>query len=130
MTINADKQLHNQPQNQHWQLAGTANSGNIVADVADIHQCIHYIVITRLGTDVLRPQFGCDYHRYIDTPEDIFKPNAVREVVLALKLWEPRIDVDSVKFEGNAPHLTMIVYWSLVSDVDKTLRTTEVAINV
>ncbi len=128
--------------NQHWQLAPEQfqgqyhkgihklSSSTVVAGVADIHQCITNILMTRKGTDILRPLFGSSYHDYIDAPQDVFIPNAVREVVIALTIWEPRIDVDSVKFIGSAPHLTMQVHWSLKEDIAKIIQSTEVAINV
>ncbi|MBS9780861.1 MAG: GPW/gp25 family protein [Gammaproteobacteria bacterium] len=126
--------LSNRGHYQHWQLASEKSQGKlpvaIVAGVADIHQCITNILMTRKGTDILRPLFGSNYHDYLDAPQDVFIPNAVREVVIALTIWEPRIDVDSVKFIGSAPHLTMQVHWSLKEDIAKIIQSTEVAINV
>ena len=64
-----------------------------------------------------RPDFGSNHFDYIDTPEDVFVPNIVREVVLAIQTWETRAVVDEVTFSGNAPHITMTVRWRVADDV-------------
>ena len=77
----------------------------------DIDLCIHNILSTRKGSDVTRPDFGSNHFDYIDTPEDVFVPNIVREVVLAIRTWEKkRADVEAVTFSSRPP-LTMTVRW-------------------
>ena len=83
---------------------------------------------TRKGSDVTRPEFGSDYFDYIDTPEDVFVPNAVREVALAIKTWEPRVVFERVSFEGNAPHIMMTVHWRVADDVAGSINTTSVTL--
>ena len=122
------------PRSKHWQLApsdldgasqGTGQSIDIVQGYDDIEQCIFNILSTRKGTDATRPEFGSNHFDYIDTPEDIFVPNAVREVVLAITTWEKRAVIDKVEFSGNAPEITMSVYWHAADDVAAEIRRTD-----
>ena len=103
------------PISKHWQLA--PGGGGLAQGVDDIDLCIHNILSTRKGSDVTRPDFGSNHFDYIDTPEDVFVPNIVREVVLAIQTWETRVVVDGVTFSGNAPHITMTVRWRVADDV-------------
>lgn len=103
------------PISKHWQLA--AGGSGLSQGVDDIDLCIHNILSTRKGADVTRPDFGSNHFDYIDTPEDIFVPNAVREVVLAIQTWEKRAVVENVTFGGNAPHIEMTVHWRVADAV-------------
>lgn len=103
------------PISKHWQLA-PGDSG-LAQGVDDIDLCIHNILSTRKGSDVTRPDFGSNHFDYIDTPEDVFVPNIVREVVLAIQTWEKRAVVEEVIFNGNAPHIVMTVSWRVADDV-------------
>ena len=107
--------MNTQARSRHWQLA--PDSTGIVQDAADIEQCIFNILGTRKGTDVCRPAFGSNHFDYLDTPEDVFVPNCVREVILAIKTWEPRAEVTQVTFAGNAPHIVMTVHWRVAAVV-------------
>lgn len=112
------------PISQHWQLSQSGSGITQGAD--DIDLCIHNILSTRKGADVLRPDFGSNHFNYLDTPEDVFVPNVVREVVLAIQTWEKRAIVEEVKFEGNAPHITMIVQWHVADDIASNLYQTQI----
>lgn len=103
------------PVSTHWQLAPGGSGLTQGAD--DIDLCIRNILSTRKGADVTRPDFGSNHFDYIDTPEDVFVPNAVREVVLAVQTWEKRAVVENVTFTGNAPHIVMTVHWRVADDV-------------
>ena len=112
------------PISQHWQLSQSGSGITQGAD--DIDLCIHNILSTRKGADVLRPDFGSNHFDYLDTPEDVFIPNVVREVVLAIQTWEKRAVVENVAFEGNAPHITMIVQWRVADDIASNLYQTQI----
>lgn len=114
------------PISKHWQLAQGGHS--ITQGVDDIDLCIHTILSTPKGADVLRPHFGSDHFDYLDTPEDVFIPNVVREVVLAIQTWEKRAVVKDVKFEGNVPHITMKIFWSVADDIASDLYQTQIYI--
>ena len=74
-------------------------SGSLVTDVDDINQCIHIILHTPKSADPLRPTFGCDQDKYLDSPINIARPHLVREITDALRQWEPRIVVTRVSVE-------------------------------
>lgn len=112
------------PISKHWQLA--QGGSGLAQGVDDIDLCIHNILSTRKGADVTRPTFGSDHFDYLDAPEDVFVPNAVREVALAVKTWEPRAVLERVTFEGNAPHITMVVHWRVADDVAGDVMSTSV----
>ncbi|MDO4247511.1 MAG: GPW/gp25 family protein [Neisseria sp.] len=114
------------PISKHWQLL--PGGSGLAQGVDDIDLCIHNILSTRKGSDVTRPEFGSDYFDYIDTPEDVFVPNAVREVALSIKTWEPRAVLERVSFEGNAPHIMMTVHWRVADDVAGSINTTSVTL--
>ena len=112
------------PISQHWQLSQSGNGITQGAD--DIDLCIHNILSTRKGADVLRPDFGSNHFDYLDTPEDVFIPNMVREITLAIQTWEKRAVVERVQFEGNAPHITMKVFWRVADDIASDLHQTKI----
>jgi phage baseplate assembly protein W len=85
--------------------------GDVVEDQADIEQCIDIILGTRKGSDPHRPLFGCDAWIWLDTPPAIAVPNIVAEVVDALELWEPRIEVMRVLTSITAAAATVAVVW-------------------
>ena len=116
------------PRSKHWQLAPLDVSDGVVQGYDDIEQCIFNILSTRKGTDVTRPEFGSNHFDYIDTPEDIFVPNAVREVVLAIQTWEKRAIIDKVELSGNAPEITMSVHWHVADEVNAQIRMTEIPV--
>lgn len=113
---------------KHWQLAPADHGSDVVTGVDDIHTCIANILMTRKGSDVLRPTFGSNHLDYIDAPEDVFVPNAVREVVLAIQTWEKRAVVDEVTFAGNAPHIEMTVHWHVADDVAGEIYSTTIGL--
>ncbi len=85
-----------------WSLAldqqGAPGSGigSVVQGVADVNQCIQIILNTPKGSDPLRPTFGADVWRYIDSPINAAIPAIVREVTEAILRWEPRVTVVSI----------------------------------
>ena len=115
---------YEQPLSQHWQLS--QGGSGITQGADDIDLCIRNILSTRKGSDVLRPEFGSGHFDYLDTPEDVFVPNAVRETVLAIQTWEKRAVVEDVRFNGHAPHMRMTVVWRIADDVAGEIYQTQI----
>ena len=115
---------YEQPLSQHWQLS--QGGSGITQGADDIDLCIRNILSTRKGSDVLRPEFGSGHFDYLDTPEDVFVPNAVRETVLAIQTWEKRAVVEEVRFDGHAPHIHMTVVWRIADDVAGEIYQTQI----
>ncbi|HAZ4235540.1 TPA: baseplate protein [Escherichia coli] len=93
-----------------WQPALQA-PGEIVRGPDDIRQSIQIILRTPCGSDPHRPEFGSRLHRYIDWPVDRAVPHVVRESVDAIRRWEPRCLLVSVKPLIDGEHLTLRVSW-------------------
>lgn len=122
--------INSTPRSKHWQLAPLDVSDGAVQGFDDIEQSIFNVLSTRKGTDVTRPEFGSDHFDYIDTPEDVFVPNAVREVVLAIQTWEKRATIDKVEFAGNAPEIDMLIHWHATGDIEGAIYTTTIPVRL
>jgi len=63
----------------------------------DIEQAIRIILETRPGERVMRPEFGCRAYELLFEPRGISVLATMQEYVQeALRLWEPRIEVQDV----------------------------------
>lgn len=111
-------------QHTHWQLPRFDEES--VQGEADLHRCIEQILSTRVGSDVLRPDFGSNHFDYIDQPFDVAVPNMVREIFTAISKWEKRVIVQKVNVEGAAPHFTFQIIWVVAEEVERQIYSTEV----
>lgn len=104
--------MNSLPNARDWQLA-LGQPGAIVTDLDDIGQCIRVILTTPKGSDPLRPEFGADAGQYIDYPIDQAAPHLVRVCWDAIELWEPRVELISIRPRlGDAPgHLILQINW-------------------
>jgi phage baseplate assembly protein W len=65
-----------------------------VADQASVRQAILLVLSTMLGERVMRPDYGCELHRLVFSPNDDTTAGlAIHYVRQALERWEPRIDI-------------------------------------
>jgi phage baseplate assembly protein W len=94
--------------------------GAVVQGIKDIDQCIAIILTTPRGSDPLRPTFGADLWRYIDSPISAAIPSIVHEVSASIAMWEPRVVVESVSVSPAndstslaGAHLNVGVTWQL-----------------
>ena len=78
-----------------WQLS-TEGVGIVVQGLDDIRQCVNIILLTRKGSDPLRPEFGCDMYLYIDKPIHTALPLMIKAMLEAIRQWEPRIDITGI----------------------------------
>lgn len=97
--------------------------GEVAQGIADVDQCIKIILTTPKGSDPLRPTFGADLWRYIDSPITVAVPSIVREVTAAISMWEPRVTLISATvtpaIDGTAQsgaHLNITIRWQLKLD--------------
>ncbi len=69
----------------------------LVSGAQDIEESIRIILGTRPGERVMRPEFGCHALDLLFEPRNAATENLMRQYVLdALRLWEPRIEVQGV----------------------------------
>jgi phage baseplate assembly protein W len=63
----------------------------------DIEEAMRIILLTPKGQRVMRPEFGCQIHELIFSPNDATTAGlAAHYVEEALNMWEPRIRVQEV----------------------------------
>jgi uncharacterized protein len=83
----------------NFPLQVDATSGIALASqVRDIEQAIELILRTAPGERPMRPDFGCRIQDHLFSPANAATAAAIaHDVRSALELWEPRIDVESVR---------------------------------
>lgn len=72
----------------------------------EIEQAIGIILMTAPGERVMRPTFGCQIHELVFAPNNRETAvHAERYVKEALGMWEPRIEITSVRaYAANSNH--------------------------
>lgn len=78
--------------------AGLRFAANGGIDMVETHESVRQAILllfsTRPGERVMRPDYGCDIHRLLFSPNDDTTAGlAIFYVRRALDRWEPRIDV-------------------------------------
>lgn len=115
--------------NGHASGLASDRLGQLVTDIDDIDQCIRIILTTPKGSDPLRPTFGSDMHLYMDYPINVARPHLVREIVIALMQWEPRIAVvDVVITLSDLATMSAAVKWEFINDINAPGFTTSIAL--
>jgi phage baseplate assembly protein W len=69
----------------------------LVSREREIEEAIRLILGTTPGERPMRPLFGCKINEYVFAPADDGTASAIAaDVRSALRIWEPRIDVEDV----------------------------------
>ena len=86
----------------NWQMSNK-NIGNVSEGIDDIRQCMAIILTTTKGSDPLRPLFGSDIWRFIDSPVTNAVANISAEIIDCLGKWETRIGIEKLVYNivGN-----------------------------
>lgn len=67
---------------------------DMVEEHAAVRQAVLLLLSTRPGERVMRPDYGCDLHRLVFSPNDDTTAGlAIHYVRRALERWEPRIQI-------------------------------------
>ncbi len=90
--------------------------GEVVTDERDIKQCVAIILFTRIGSDPMRPLFGCGYFDFIDKPVNIAAPNMTNAIIKAIKLYEKRVTVSSINYQVVESKLEFDIRLKRLSD--------------
>lgn len=69
------------------------DAAGIVTDEDEIEQTMILICSTAIGSDPLRPEFGCAFLPVLDMPMNRAAPLLVARITNALATWERRIQV-------------------------------------
>lgn len=96
-------------------------AAQLVTGVDDIEQEIRIVLLTPLGADPHRPDFGSDWWTWIDTPINVARAHIVRAVVGALERWVTRIRLVRVVVEqvaADAPQsAALTIDWAFADGV-------------
>lgn len=111
------------------QLSPTGGVG-MVSERASVRQAILLLISTRPGERVMRPDYGCDLHRLVFSPNDNTTAGlAIHYVRQALIRWEPRIEIqslDATRDEGDPGRLVIQLSYRLRSTRESDRVTTTV----
>lgn len=88
------------------------NAAGVVTDETEIEQSIINICTTALGSDPMRPEFGCDYLPLIDMPLNRSAGLLRARITRALATWEKRVEVVSTAVAFSLQgKLTITLTW-------------------
>ena len=97
-------------QQQYWQMSASGPGVRVEA-VDDVAQSIELILLTIPGSDPLRPDFGCDWTRYVDRPD--FAALFQKEAIAAIERWERRAELTTINIEQSGSEFTVALAWNL-----------------
>jgi phage baseplate assembly protein W len=81
----------------------------LVSREQEIEEAIRLILGTSPGERPMRPDFGCRIHEYLFASADGETAHAIGgEVRVALRQWEPRIDVEDVVVTIDRVHPALL----------------------
>jgi phage baseplate assembly protein W len=76
-------------------------TGGAINNLAHISQCVTDILSTRIGTRVMRREYGSLLPELVDHPfNDVTRLRVYAATVMALMRWETRISLSRVQFTG------------------------------
>lgn len=82
----------------NWQLS-LRTGGAVAQGLDDIRQCIQTILTTTQGSDPMRPLFGSQIWKYIDTPIMEGVSNISADILDSILKWETRIVVKKLVYD-------------------------------
>lgn len=76
-------------------------TGAAIDELDHIAQCMTDILTTRIGTRVMRREYGSLLPELVDHPfNDVTRLRVYSGAVMALMRWEPRVSLSRVQFVG------------------------------
>lgn len=79
-------------------------AGGVLDGVAHLRQSVRDILATRLGTRVMRRDYGSDLPNLVDAPLNRITIQKIYAATAgALAKWEPRIDIQKITIESAEP---------------------------
>lgn len=102
----------------------------LIHEEASIRQSMLLLMSTRPGERVMRPDYGCELHKLIFSPNDETSAGlAIYYVKQALNKWEPRIDILKVDADANPLDPTRLDIM-LIYRVRTTQKTDELTFSI
>lgn len=76
----------------------SSSNGRLLTDLEHLQQSLTDLLLTRVGSRVMRRDYGCTWFELLDRP---LNPNTVLQmtaaVVSAIERWEPRFQLTELK---------------------------------
>ena len=92
---------------------------DLVEDDQCVRQALLMLLSTRPGERVMRPDYGCELHRLVFSPNDGTTAGlAIHYVRRAITRWEPRVeilDIDAVQNHDDPSRLDVILHYRMRS---------------
>lgn len=105
----------------NWQLSNL-KLGEVSEGIDDLRQCIQTILTTTKGSDPMRPLFGSDIWRFIDTPVTTAVANISAEIIDCVGKWESRVNVEKLVYDITGSRMD----FELTAKMVESGETTEV----
>jgi phage baseplate assembly protein W len=87
-----------------------ATTGRAMTGADHLKQSIRDILTTRIGTRVMRRQYGSRLPELVDNPmSEALKADLFAESAQALARWEPRFRLDRVYLESASPEGRIVI---------------------
>lgn len=83
-------------------LGMNSSTGRALTDNAHIHQSIRDILLTPIGSRVMRREYGSMLYDLIDQPKNkALRLKIMSACYMALAQWEPRVRLQSIDYENT-----------------------------
>jgi len=77
------------------------DTGGAVNDIDHIHQSVHDILLTPVGTRVMRRRYGSLLSALIDQPQnEALRLQIMSACYMAILQWEPRVKLTGIRYES------------------------------
>lgn len=119
---------------EDWAGLSFSPTGGIemVGERESVRQAVLLLLSTRTGERVMRPDYGCDLHKLVFSPNDDTTAGlAMHYVRQAIERWEPRIVIerlDAGRDEAYPERLNILLEYRLSSS--KTRDSLMVSVNL
>jgi hypothetical protein len=94
----------------------TGSIGYVFGD-ANVEQSLRILLLTELGQRVMRPDFGCKAGQLVFAPGSVQLLGQLETAVRdAIRDWEPRIELESVRAEADpndSTHISVLVAYKV-----------------
>lgn len=88
----------------------SAETGKTLDGLAHLKQSVRDILTTRIGTRVMRRDYGSRLPDLVDNPmNELTKLELFAETAQALAKWEPRLRLDRVYIESISPSGSIVL---------------------
>jgi phage baseplate assembly protein W len=110
-------------------LTGSGRVATVDGD-ASVRQAILILLSTMPGERVMRPEYGCDLHKLVFSPNDDTTAGlAIHYVRQALQRWEPRVEIerlDAVRYPDRPEELVLVLDYRVRATLQSSTLTLSV----